>query len=130
MARLAIRKNAKHKKKIMAIEKRYPVLSILDQDATGKLKASLLQENAGGSVAMTRLGKAMGRDPDHAEMMSFLDEIDQKFDLEELDEKNLMEIKEFLRKRGGQVLNNSPISNDGELTREVSLLLSQRLNNL
>ena len=42
MTRLAIRKNAKHKKKIMAIEKRYPVLSILDQDATGKLKASLL----------------------------------------------------------------------------------------
>ena len=44
---------------------------------------------------MTRLGKHSNRDPDYAEMMSFLDEIDKKFNLEELDEMNLLEIKEF-----------------------------------
>lgn len=35
----AIRKSAKHKKKIIAIEKRYPVFG-LNAENTGKLKAS------------------------------------------------------------------------------------------
>ena len=68
MMRLALRKNAKHKKKIIAIEKKYPVFGILDQETNGKFKASLLQENVGGISA--RLAKGAGRDQDYADMMT------------------------------------------------------------
>ena len=96
MMRLALRKNAKHKKKIIAIEKKYPVFGIIDQETNGKFKASLLQENVGGISARLARGAA-GRDQDYAEMMNFLDEIDQKFSQEEIDEKDLEGIKDFLR---------------------------------
>ena len=63
MMRLALRKNAKHKKKIITIEKKYPVFGILDQETNGKLKASLLQENVGGiSARVAKAGGAGGRD--------------------------------------------------------------------
>ena len=42
-------------------------------------------------------GKGTGRDQDYAEMMNFLDEIDQKFNQEEIEEKDLEGIKEFLK---------------------------------
>ena len=73
MRRLADRKRAKHKKKIAAIEKRYPVFGLLEMamDSAGKLR--LGGQAADG--AASRFGRGR-RDPDYAEMMSFLDEID------------------------------------------------------
>ena len=123
MMRLALRKNAKHKKKIIAIEKKYPVFGILDQETNGKFKASLLQENVGGISARLARGAA-GRDQDSADMMNFLDEIDQKFSQEEIDEKDLEGIKDFLRQRGSLFPYSSPLTSDGELTREVAMLLN------
>ena len=74
MRRLADRKRAKHKKKIAAIEKRYPVFGLLEMavDGAGKLKFAGGQ---GADGAASRFGRGR-RDPDYAEMMSFLDEID------------------------------------------------------
>ena len=40
MMRLVLRKSAKHKKKITAIEKRYPVFGLNAENNTGKLKAN------------------------------------------------------------------------------------------
>ena len=57
-------------------------------------------------------------------MMSFLDEIDQKFNLEDVDENDLAEIKDFLRQRGGLLQRSSQLAADGELTREVAMMLS------
>ena len=56
-------------------------------------------------------------------MMSFLDEIDQKFNLEDVDEKDLAEVKDFLRQRVG-LLHSAQLTSDGELTREVAMMLS------
>ena len=75
--RVALRKSAKHKKKITAVEKRFPVFGILDQETSGKLKANLLHENIGGTS--TRHIRGAGREQDYAEMVQFLDEIDKKF---------------------------------------------------
>ena len=117
--RLVLRKSAKHKKKITAIEKRYPVFGLNAENSTGKLKANQISEGVGGG-ASARIGK--GR-RDDAEMMSFLDEIDQKFNLEDVDEKDLAEVKEFLRQRVG-LLHSAQLTSDGELTREVAMMLS------
>ena len=57
-------------------------------------------------------------------MMNFLDEIDQKFSQEEIDEKDLEGIKDFLRQRGSLFPYSSPLTSDGELTREVAMLLN------
>lgn len=89
MMRLAMRKNAKHKKKIALIEKRFPVFGLLnienaDKDSKGP---------KGGAQESSLANKfKKGRDASYGEMMNFLDDIDQKFNLEEMQEKDLQDI--------------------------------------
>lgn len=79
-----MKKNAKHKKKIAAIEKRYPVFGILEPSVTGKLKAYLIHENAAGAISARHL-KGSGRGHENADLMKFFDEIDQNFSAEDID---------------------------------------------
>ena len=59
-------------------------------------------------------------------MLSFFEDVDKNFNLEELDESRVSEIREFITKRAGKNLNDS-IIHDGELTREISSTLQQHL---
>jgi len=75
MMRNAVRKNARHKKKIAAIEKRFPVYGIIkpELDAAGKLRlGSLLNQDEEGHNRHS--------DPEYTVMLTFLDELDEKLE--------------------------------------------------
>ena len=60
-------------------------------------------------------------------MISFLDDIDQKFNLDEVEEEKLQEIKNFIRERARLAGGNELMASDGELTREIAHMLHNRI---
>ncbi len=97
--KLAMRKAAKHKKKIAAIEKRYPIFGMLnDIDAQGKLRAQ--KDESGHKINSLLVNRQGGRkDADYTEMINFLDELDQKLSLDDFEESQIAEVHEFISKR-------------------------------
>jgi len=81
MMKLAMRKVAKHKKKIEAIEKRYPIFGMIGEvDAQGKIRKDE------GRIGASLIRQSGRRDAEYTEMINFLDDIDQKLNSEELEE--------------------------------------------
>ena len=62
------------------------------------------------------------QDPDYAAMIAWLDELDDKLGMDELEAEKILEISEFLRKRhtGGV---RQHVSADGELARQVAMIV-------
>ena len=67
------------------------------------------------------------RDPNYGEMVGFLDEIDKKFSLDEVEEEKLAEIKDFIRDRARKAGSNDLMAADGEMTKEIAYLLGRRI---
>lgn len=119
MMKLAMRKVAKHKKKIEAIEKRYPIFGMIGEvDAQGKIRKD--EGRIGASLIMRQGGR---RDAEYTEMINFLDDIDQKLNSEELEEDQVAKIHEFLLTRS-MANKNEQLVRNGELAREVNLVLN------
>ena len=67
------------------------------------------------------------RDAEYTEMINFLDDIDQKLNSEELEESQVAKIHEFLLSRS-MANKNEQLVRNGELAREVNLVLNQRMS--
>lgn len=78
MMRAAVRKNARHKKKIAAIEKRFPVYGIMKPSSLDAAIKPRLGDILNPGEDDTNHKKS--RDPDYAVMLTFLDELDEKLD--------------------------------------------------
>ena len=124
--RLALKKSMKHKRKIAQIHKRFPVFNLLnaEQEQPNAIGGSKQRDNTQEIAA--RYG-VVRRDANYGEMVSFLDEIDQKFNLDEVEEEKLQEIKDFIKERARLAGGNELMASDGELTREIAHMLHNRI---
>ena len=59
-------------------------------------------------------------------MINFLDELDQKLSLDDFEESQISEVHDFICKRMMADKNQQLVAN-GELTREVAMVLNQRM---
>ena len=73
MMRAAVRKNSRHKKKIAAIEKRYPVYGLANSDIDG-VNAAVIGQPGSNTL------NGMQSDPAYATLMTFLNDLDEKLD--------------------------------------------------
>ena len=126
--RSAIRKNARHKKKITAIEKRYPVFGLVNSDFEGVNGTKLSKINQQQIQEESKRGSYTG--PDHAEMMTFLEELDDKLEatIQVIEEDTVDQLKEFISKRAtARYYNKQHLITDGELSREIAAFLKQKV---
>ena len=118
--RLAIRKRDKHKKYIAKALKKNPMYGFLNLESSQKDA-----KTNGDSVSpYSKFGKS--RMDLKEDMMEFLDEIDQKFSLDDFEESDMLEIMEFIKRRS-QMDNSVMITSDGELTRDVAMMLHEHI---
>ena len=62
-----------------------------------------------------------------ANIMTYIEDIDQRFDKETLSQEQLDGLKEALHMKTSQI--SEEVTRDGELTRDVSILLHQKARN-
>ena len=62
-----------------------------------------------------------------ANIMTYIEDIDQRFDRETLSQEQLDGLKEALHMKTSQI--SEGVTRDGELTRDVSILLHQKARN-
>jgi len=85
----------------------------MNSENRGKLKAkATATKNAAGDHELP-----------NDTMMSYLDELDSKFNLESIEEKDLQEIKDFINKRAN--IDNTELTRDGELTLDITRAINQ-----
>lgn len=60
-------------------------------------------------------------------IMNFIEDIDQRFDMESLSQEQLDGLREALHMKSSTI--SEEITRDGELTRDVSILLHRRAKN-
>jgi len=92
MVKAAVKKRLRHSKKIKAIEKRYPVYGLINSaSGGGKLRAVTSVEEAKGDAGLLSSARK-DKSTNFDEMIQFLDDLDERLSLNELDFEKVKEI--------------------------------------
>ena len=122
MMRIAVRKNARHKKKIAANEKRYPVYHVTTAAGARQIRANDIL-NFNGEGKENQKG-----DPDYNIMLSFLDELDDKLDNQnDVDQDKINDIYDFIQRRA-KISSDKHLTGDGDLSRDIAAFMQNKAN--
>ena len=82
--RLAIRKSAKHRKKITAIERKFPVYTVANELGADNKFSPQKIGSLGLQDSIANSKRKSLKDARYGEIMNFLDDIDEKFNLDDV----------------------------------------------